>query len=209
MCGITSLADAWLCVEAGADALGLNFYPGSPRYVSVARAREIASAVPPFVFLVGVFVDEDPAEVRRVVDETGLHIAQFHGSESPESLAEYGCPAIKAIRIRCAEDTRAVERYTAAAFLLDAYRKGVPGGTGETFEWGLVRSVAREKCIILAGGLTPANVADAIRTVRPYAVDVASGIESSPGKKDPDLARRFVESVRQADRNLSSSTEAF
>lgn len=205
ICGVTSVADALLCVEAGADALGLNFYAPSPRCVPLARAREIAAAVPPFVFLVGVFVDEDPTEVRRIVDTAGLHIAQFHGSESPKALEEYGRPAIKALRIRCAEDISAMEDFEAAAFLLDTYRKGLPGGTGERFDWDLAREVARERRIILAGGLTPANVGDAIRTVRPYAVDVASGVESSPGEKDPDLVRRFVDSVRETDRDLLPS----
>jgi len=194
------LSDALLCVEFGADALGLNFYPGSPRYVPLGRAREIAAGVPPFVCLVGVFVDEAPAEVRRVMDAAGLHIAQFHGSEPPEILREYGRPAIKAFRIQSAEDLKAIDDYTVAAFLLDAYRKDVPGGTGEKFDWELARGVARQKRVVLAGGLTPENVTDAIRTVRPYAVDVASGVESSPRKKDADLVFRFVESVRQADR---------
>ena len=202
ICGITSPEDALLCVDAGADALGLNFYPPSPRYITVSRAREIVAAVPPFVFLVGLFVDEDLSEVQRIMDETGLHIAQFHGSESPEVLERYGRPAIKAFRIQRAEDLKPMKDFPAATFLLDTYYKGLPGGTGETFDWDLAQGAARENRIILAGGLTPENVADAIRLVRPFAVDVASGVEPSPGKKDPSLVHRFVEAVREADCEL-------
>ncbi|MFH1742160.1 MAG: phosphoribosylanthranilate isomerase [bacterium] len=202
ICGITSQEDALLCVQAGADALGLNFYAPSPRYITVSRAREIVAAVPPFVFLVGLFVDEDLSEVQRIMDETGLHIAQFHGTESPEILRRYGRPTIKAFRIQSAEDLKAMKDFNAAAFLLDTYRKGLPGGTGKTFDWHLAQDAARENRVILAGGLTPENVGEAIRLVRPFAVDVASGVESSPGKKDPDLVHRFVEAVREADCGL-------
>jgi phosphoribosylanthranilate isomerase len=190
--GITSREDALLAVEAGAHALGFVFAP-SPRQVTPDQAAEISAALPPFVHTVGVFVDGD---VEAVLARCSLDAVQFHGDEPPEVLGRVrGVRRIKAFRVAESRDLEAIARYVdfADAFLLDARVPGIAGGTGQTFPWQLAREARRYgRPIILAGGLTPENVAVAIETGVPDAVDVSSGVEASPARKDPDLVRRFV-----------------
>jgi len=200
ICGITRLEDAHLAVELGAAALGFNFCPPSPRYMASAAAAEIIRQVLPFVMTVGVFADETDAEhVAAVAREARVIAIQLHGPRFPESSgALEGFPLIHAVAVR--EDFRPDElgRLKASAFMLDTFDPSLPGGTGRTFNWSLAREAARYGPIILAGGLTPENVGQAIREVRPFAVDVASGVESAPGIKDPVKLRAFFEAVEEA-----------
>jgi len=200
ICGITNAEDARLAVDAGADALGFVFWAKSPRSVDTRTARAIAATLPPFVLRVGVFVDATPEEMKRVADEVGLDMVQMHGSEPPEVVARSPRRAIKAIRVGPGFQPHDALRYdgTAAALLLDTRLDGaLPGGTGRTFDWSLVRPVREgTSFLVLAGGLTPENVAEAIATVRPDAVDVSSGVESAPGRKDAAKVRAFVDAVR-------------
>ncbi|HLA36943.1 MAG TPA: phosphoribosylanthranilate isomerase [Candidatus Brocadiales bacterium] len=197
ICGITSPGDARMAVELGTDALGFVFAP-SPRQISPNRARDIIRRLPPFVTPVGVFVNE---EIRRVLDiatYTGLKAVQLHGRETPgyvrDVMGQFW--AIKAIRVRTRRDLTRLGRYEVHAFLLDSYVQGRLGGTGKTFPWGLAREAGQLGTIILAGGLNPENVTEAICAVRPYGVDVSSGVESSPGKKDRRLVREFIRAVK-------------
>lgn len=204
-CGITRQEDALAAADAGADAVGFVFYPPSPRYVTPGSAATIARALPPFVTSVGLFVDATEDEVRRVLATVPLGLLQFHGDEPAEFCGQFGQPYMKAVRVRPGADLlQYAARYPdAAALLLDAYRPGVPGGTGETFDWNLIP--ARMTCrIVLAGGLSPGNVAAGIEQVRPWAVDVSSGVELAPGVKDGQLIRRFATAVRLMDRQLLS-----
>jgi len=198
ICGITREEDAWVAVEGGADALGFVFYPKSPRAISPERAGEISRRLPPFLTRVGVFVDEPPERVSQVFERAALDAVQLHGSEPAESMAQYPGKVIKAFRIRGPESLEALPHYPVGAYLLDAYRKGVPGGTGETFDWDLAVRAKKYGKVILSGGLTPDNVAEAIQAVQPYAVDVSSGIEAEPGVKDPERLKRFFQQVRSA-----------
>jgi len=199
ICGITSVADAQLAVTAGADAIGLVFYASSPRAVSIAQAREIAASVGPFVTVVGLFVDADDAFVRDVLANVALHVLQFHGDESRDFCEQFQRPYMKAIRMRPELDVmQAVEHYTsAAAILLDAYRPGVPGGTGETFDWQRVPAQMAIP-IVLAGGLTPENIALAVQSTQVYGVDVSGGVESAPGKKDAHKIEQFILNAKHA-----------
>ncbi|MEX2962759.1 phosphoribosylanthranilate isomerase [Microbulbifer sp. TYP-18] len=197
ICGITRPEDAIMAVTLGADALGMVFYPHSPRCVSIDRAAEIAAAVPPFVTLVGLFVDADAAQVREVLDRVPLNLLQFHGAESADYCQQFGRPYIKALRMKEDLDVAGtMARYPQArGLLLDAFRPGVPGGTGETFDWQRVpRDSGRQ--IILAGGLSPENVAQAIAIARPQAVDVSGGVEASPGCKDERKVAEFIRAAR-------------
>ena len=201
ICGITTADDARLAVAAGADAIGFVFWPKSPRAVTPATARAIAAILPPFVMRVGVFVDAGANEMRRIADEVGLDMVQLHGSEPPEAVARAPRRAVKAVRVGPGFRPEEALRYdgTAAALLLDTRVDGeeVPGGTGRRFDWSLVRPVREGTAfLVLAGGLTPENVGEAIATVRPDAVDVSSGVESAPGRKDPAKLRAFVDAVR-------------
>jgi phosphoribosylanthranilate isomerase len=200
ICGLTDPEDARLAAALGAHALGFIFYPPSPRYVSPEQARGIIRQLPPFVLTVGVFVDEEMDAVRDIAALAGLDWVQLHGRESPEYCRTLGRRVIKAFRIAGEESLRALPAYQGAvqAFLLDTYRPGLPGGTGEAFDWQLAQKAKDYGPIILAGGLTPDNVAEAIRAARPQAVDVASGVEAAPGKKDPERVRDFMEAVRTA-----------
>lgn len=196
ICGITSVDDAMLALDAGADAIGLIFWPGSKRAVDVQRAQAITRVVPPLVATVGVFVDETPDRVRTVADAVGLSAVQLHGQEAPPDWARFPRPVLKAMPI---------ERYAGspwqtarAAILVDAHDPVTIGGTGRTVDWDAARAIAATRRLVLAGGLTPDNVADAVRTVRPWGVDVASGVERTPGVKDPDKVRAFVQAVREA-----------
>jgi phosphoribosylanthranilate isomerase len=204
ICGLTSVQDALVAAEAGADAVGFVFWPGSPRSVDAARAREIASALPPFVLRVGVFVDAAREEMERVAGEVGLDVLQLHGQEPPEVFATLSRRAIKAVRVGPGFQASEALRYLgrAAGLLLDTRLSGPdapPGGTGQPFDWESVREVReRAPWLMLAGGLTPDNVARALTAVRPDAVDVSSGVESAPGRKDPARVRAFMEAVRKA-----------
>lgn len=197
ICGITRREDAIAVAKAGADAVGLVFYPPSPRAVSLEQAQEIVRALPPFVTTVGLFVDAEPDWVRHVLSQVPLDVLQFHGEESPEYCADFGRPWLKAIRVSPETDVLAAVRLydQAQGILLDAFVPGVPGGTGRCFDWSVLPKQL-PKPIVLAGGLTPENVQEAIERVRPYAVDVSGGVESSKGVKAPDKVRAFVREVR-------------
>lgn len=198
ICGITNVEDALLAADLGAHALGFIFYPKSPRSVTPNAAREIIRNLPPFVMTVGVFVDEEAGLVQDVAGRVGLDWVQLHGQESPEYCRALGRRVIKGFRVRSEEIFRQLREYQGAAqaFLLDTYKPGTPGGTGETFDWGLARRAGEVGPIILAGGLTSANVAQAIHQAKPAAVDVASGVEAAPGKKDPEKLRDFFEAIK-------------
>lgn len=197
ICGITRVEDALHAAEAGADAIGLVFYAKSPRAVDVRQAREIVAALPPFVTTVGLFVNASRCEVNEILDALPLDLLQFHGDESAAECAGYHRPYVKALRVRPGDDVRArcAEFPQAAGILLDTFVPGVPGGTGEAFDWTLVPD--DPGCpIILAGGLTAENVATAIRQVRPWAVDVSGGVEARKGIKDAAKVRAFLAAVR-------------
>jgi phosphoribosylanthranilate isomerase len=197
ICGITRIEDALAAVAAGADAIGLVFYAKSPRAVTPAQAKAIVAALPPFVTSVGLFVDMPRAELKQLLAEVPLDLLQFHGDESPEDCAGHGRPFIKALRVKPGDDVAAaIARYPeAAGILLDTYVPGTPGGTGEAFDWSLVPRDAA-KPVVLAGGLTPDNVGDAVRQVRPYAVDVSGGVEASKGIKDAAKIKAFIQRAR-------------
>jgi len=199
ICGITRVEDALDAARLGADAIGLVFYAGSPRAVTVEAAGAIAAALPPFIARVGLFVNAAEEEVRAVLGRVSLDVLQFHGDESPEECARYGWPYIKAIRVREGIDLNrlAEDHAQAGAFLLDSFTPGIWGGSGRSFDWSLV-SGGFKKPLILAGGLTADNVAEAIAAVRPYAVDVSGGVEQSKGVKDPVKMRAFIEGVMNA-----------
>ena len=200
ICGLTSVADGLAAAEAGADMIGLMFYDKSPRHISLATAVEISRALPPFVLRVGVFVNPDEAFVARAMGECGLNLLQFHGDETPDFCTQFGLMSLKAFRIRDAESLKELPRFQTDAYLLDAFSPEARGGTGGKFNWDLaVEAQKFGKPIFLAGGLTPENVADAVRRVKPFAVDVSSGVESAPGKKDTAKVRTFVQAVRNAD----------
>ena len=198
ICGITNLEDALLAAELGADALGFIFYPKSPRQVAPETAREIIAQLPPFVAAVGVFVDQAAAVVQEVAAQVGLDWVQLHGQESPEYCRNLGRKVIKGFRIQDEDSLRLLADYheAAQALLLDAYKKGQVGGTGTAFDWRLAREAQPYGRIILAGGLTPENVAQAIAIALPAAVDAASGTEAAPGKKDPAKLRAFFKAIK-------------
>lgn len=209
ICGITNWADAKVCVDAGASAIGLNFYASSPRSVSPAAAWEIARRLPPFVEAVGVFVNWQPEAVLSLARALHLHGVQLHGDESVgdvETLAAQ-ISVIKAVQVKSGFRPESLNKFSAAgAILLDGFRAGLRGGTGATVDWKLAAGAGRHANIILAGGLTPENVAEAILVARPYAVDVASGVESKPGKKDAGLVRAFVSVVAATDSLAETNT---
>ncbi|MFJ4373897.1 phosphoribosylanthranilate isomerase [Pseudomonas japonica] len=199
ICGITRVEDALAAAEAGADAIGLVFYAKSPRAVNVQQAREIIAALPPFVTTVGLFVNASRCELNEILEAVPLDLLQFHGDETPADCEGYNRPWIKALRVRPGDDLEAACKLYARAsgILLDTYVAGVPGGTGEAFDWALVPEHL-SKPIILAGGLSPANVGAAIAQVRPWAVDVSGGVEQAKGIKDPARIQAFLAAVRQA-----------
>lgn len=199
ICGITRPEDARVAVEAGADAIGLVFDPQSPRCLTIARAQQISAAVPPFVTLVALFVDAPDAQVAEVIQQVRPGLLQFHGSESPEQCRRAGRAYVKAIPMRSQVDLHAEERryHDAAGLVLDAFVPGQAGGSGHTFDWQRIPHDLNRP-VILAGGLTPANVADAIRRVRPSAVDVSSGVESAKGIKDREKIFAFVHAAHHA-----------
>ena len=199
ICGITNSADAQTAVEAGADAMGFVFCEQSPRHLTIAAAAGICRQLPGSVMRVGVFVNALKAEVVRAVGECGLNLLQFHGDEPPEYCSQFGVLSMKAFRMRDAGTLESLRQYQTSAWLLDAYSPEAAGGTGEKFNWELaVAAQEFGKPIFLAGGLTPENVAEAIRQVRPFGVDVSSGVESAPGKKDPAKIRAFIKAAKTA-----------
>lgn len=197
ICGITNIEDALAAVEFGADALGFVFFRESPRYIEPAEAAAIIAQLPPFVSTVGVFVDEPPDVVGRITAATGISVQQLHGSEPPEACRQLQRP-VKAIRVKSLESLEPLGRYSGAvsAFLLDTYSPDELGGSGRVFNWDIAVEAKRLGRVILAGGLTPDNVVSAIRHVRPYGIDVSSGIEESRGKKDLQKMRLFIERAR-------------
>jgi len=201
ICGITNPQDALLACELGAHAIGLNFYPQSSRCISPADAAKIIQTLPPFVAAVGIFVNWTPEAVIALSQALHLSAAQLHGDESPAAVAAVAkkIQVIKAIRAGQGSKLSELDRYkSASALLLDSAHKNQFGGTGAVADWNFAQSAAKSHRILLAGGLTPENVAEAIRTVRPYGVDVTTGVESSPGKKDPAKLRAFFAAVARA-----------
>jgi phosphoribosylanthranilate isomerase len=198
ICGITNLEDALFATEAGADALGFVFYAQSPRCITPDRAQEIILRLPPFVAKVAVFVNEELDRVGKIMAYCSLDYAQLHGDETPEQVAVLAPRAIKAVRVRSAADVERLTQYQTVAYLLDTYHPTKHGGTGEAFDWELAVEAKSHGPIILAGGLTPDNVADAIERVHPYAVDVSSGVEAAPGIKDHQKVQRFIIAAKGA-----------
>ena len=205
ICGIREPAHARVAADAGADAIGLVFHPASPRLVDAETAARIATSIPPFVATVGLFVDADAAAVRGVLARVPLDLLQFHGNETPEYCGQFGRPYMKAVAMAAGTDLLEwSRRFSAArALLLDAHVPGTPGGTGQTFDWA---AIPRDLPIpiVLSGGLDAANVGRAIREVRPWAVDVSSGVEMSRGLKDPKRIVEFIRNVRREDAGLSA-----
>ena len=205
ICGITRPEDALTAASLGADAVGLVFYEPSPRNVDIDQACAVVNVLPPFVTRVGLFVDAKPEQVNRVLEKVGLDLLQFHGDESPQDCEEYNRPYIKAIRMRDDVDLQSEAQLfsSASGLLLDAYQPGMPGGTGETFDWSRVSKDVLQKLdkpVILAGGLNQSNVGGAILLVQPYAVDVSGGVESEKGMKDHAKMSAFVKAVHLVDR---------
>jgi phosphoribosylanthranilate isomerase len=208
-CGITNLEDAECAVEVGAWAIGLNHWPGSPRRVDPEAASEIAAAVRRRIELVGVFVNQPLDEIARAVEDEHLTMVQLHGDEGlsfcNEVARRTGAKVIKALRVRSTADVEAARAYRTDFHLFDAYTPAAPGGTGESFDWELVGQRTTKVPAILAGGLRPDNVAEAIAVARPFAVDVASGIERAPGRKDHNLMADFVRRARAAAQSLAGA----
>jgi phosphoribosylanthranilate isomerase len=201
ICGITNIPDALAAVDAGADALGFMFVPASPRTLKLETAASIIRELPPFVSRVGVMVDPSPQFVEDALRKCGLSAVQLHGNESPEFCSTVAGIVIKAFRVSDRESLAGIRGYATGAWLLDSYVADKMGGTGIRFNWDLALEVKQwGRPVILAGGLTPANVADAVQQVQPYGVDVSSGVESVPGKKDPIKVRDFIAAAKQAGR---------
>jgi phosphoribosylanthranilate isomerase len=200
ICGITNLDDALASADAGADALGFNFYRKSPRWIDPEKAAEIIAQLPPFVMPVGIFVNEREEKIREIQQLACLQAVQFHGDESPEFCQRFGARVIKAFQVKDKESLKNMAHYHVGAFLLDSYRDGVRGGTGETFDWHLAVVAKTFGKVILAGGLTPENVSEAVKLVQPYGVDVAGGVEKEKGIKDHAKIKKFITEVRRASR---------
>lgn len=200
ICGITNRADAKLAIDAGADALGFNFYAKSPRGIAVSHAREIIGHLPRRISAVGVFVNASAADVLKIARKVKLGVLQLHGDESPKTIARLAreFPVIKAFRVGPAFQVKELEKYpNAAAFLLDGFDGKLRGGTGKCFDWRIARQAKRIAPMILAGGLTKENVRKAMRTAKPFAIDVCSGVEASPGKKDAKKVRAFMAVINE------------
>ncbi len=196
ICGITNIEDARLSVEAGADALGFIFVEGTPRFITPEAAARIIAGLPPFVTPVGVFWDHAPGHVKAVAEQSGLGALQFHGDEPPETLAGFDLPTIKTVKVSGPESLEMMDRYSASAFLLDSPARWSEGEPRAPIPWELVRRAAARRPIILSAGLTPDNVSAAVELARPFAVDVNSGVEARPGKKDPGKLRRFIAAAK-------------
>jgi len=199
ICGITNLEDAMVAAEAGADALGFVFYPESPRFIEPAMARYIISKLPVFITAVGVFVDEKEDMIRRIIRESGIQVLQFHGNESPIICTKFREKVIKTIHVKDEESISQMKMYHINTFLLDTYHSEKKGGTGKSFNWDIAIRGKKYGRIILAGGLDPSNVVEAIKKVKPYGVDVSTGVEISPGKKDHTKIKEFIRKVKGLD----------
>jgi phosphoribosylanthranilate isomerase len=198
ICGITRVEDARLCVEAGADALGFIFVEGTPRYVTPDACARIVATVPPFVTAVGVFWDHAPAHVKAVAEQCRLGALQFHGDEAPEDLEDHRLPVIKTLKVAGLDDLGRMADYRVAAFLLDSPARWSEGESRPPIPWDVAAEAARRYPVLLSAGLTPDNVAAAVSRVQPYGVDVNSGVEAGPGRKDPERVRRFIARARTA-----------
>ncbi len=197
ICGITNVEDALVAARFGADALGFVFYEKSPRYVSRDTVRNIVSYLPPFLTTVGLFVNEDPVKIRETVSYCNLQVIQLHGDESPQYCARFSNQrVIKAVRVIDRDSLKSVNLYRVSAILLDTYSKDSYGGTGHSFDWKMLTEIEGVNNLILAGGLTPQNVSEAIQTVDLYGVDVSSGVEEMPGKKDLKKLKKFIKVVK-------------
>ena len=197
ICGITSLADAQAAAGAGADALGFIFYDKSPRYVTIQQAADISKQLSPFIMRVGVFVNAEEDFILSAMGKVQLSMLQFHGDEEPGFCSQFGIMTMKAFRVRDAETLKAFPKYQTDAYLLDAYSASARGGSGKTFDWNLaIEAQKLGKPIFLSGGLSPENVVEAVQKVRPFGVDVSSGVESSPGKKDHAKVKAFITAVK-------------
>lgn len=197
ICGITRLEDALAAVRFGADGLGFVFYERSPRFISPEKAGEIVRHLPPMVAAVGVFVNESRSRIDETIKKAGLDVVQLHGDETPEMCGLWP-RVIKAFRVRDLTDLDLLNEYKVSAYLLDTYDRNSPGGTGRTFNWDIAAEAVKLGRVILAGGLTPDNIAKAVELVRPYAVDVSTGVEKEKGVKDPDKIRRFIEKAKSS-----------
>lgn len=198
ICGITNLDDAMAAVDFGADALGFNFYKKSPRYIEPQKAAEIVGQLPPFIVPVGIFVNEREERIREIVAHACLQGIQLHGDETPEFCQRFGSRVIKAFQVKNKASLEHMSHYRVSAYLLDSYKEGMRGGTGTTFDWHLAVVAKTFGRVILAGGLTPDNVVEAIKLVQPYGVDVCGGIEREKGIKDHGLMKKFIADVRRA-----------
>jgi len=198
ICGITRLQDALDACELGADILGFNFVPASPRYLNPYTARDIVSSLPPFVTTVGIFADEELSIVDNLAAFINLDAVQLHGNEDARYCRNVKSPVLKVLRVASLSDLKGVDEFDVSAYLLDARVDDVLGGSGKTFPWELAKSLCRSQKVFVAGGLTPENVGDAVQTLAPYGVDTASGVESQPGVKDRVLVERFIRSARCA-----------
>ena len=201
ICGITNIDDALMAIDAGADALGFNFVPNTPRYLKDTKAAaKIIEQLPPFITTIGLFVNADAEVIQGTADECNLDMLQLHGEESPQFCQSLNHRIIKAVRIKNESSVSHLSDYRVSGYLLDTYVKGVLGGTGVAFDWQLAVKAKQYGQIILAGGLDPDNVASAVEQVRPYGVDVSSGVEASPGRKDPVKVGAFIQNVKEVDR---------
>ncbi len=198
ICGVTTLDDAMYAVEQGADAVGFNFYPLSKRYIPSDRAAEIVNLLPSRIMRVGVFVNPDRESVNAVLQDNKLNALQFSGSEAPDNISGYELPVIKAIHVANEKSILEMKSFHVDGFLLDTFRMEEFGGTGKTFDWNLAIEAKRYGKVIVAGGLSPENVADAVRTIKPHGVDVSSGVEIRPGIKDHKRIKEFIIRAREA-----------
>jgi len=198
ICGITNLDDALAAVDYGADALGFNFYKKSPRFIEPQKAAEIVGQLPPFIVPIGIFVNEKEDKIRDIVSLACIQGIQLHGDETPEFCQRFGSRVIKAFQVKNKESLKRMSHYRVSAYLLDSYKEGLRGGTGTTFDWHLAVVAKTFGRVILAGGLTPDNVIEAIKLVQPYGVDVCGGIEREKGVKDHLLMKKFITDVRGA-----------
>ena len=195
VCGITNLEDAQLACRLGADALGFIFFKKSPRFVTPATAKSIIDSLPPFVDTVGVFVNALLSEINQILKTVPLKLIQLHGDESPDYCQKISLPALKVFRVKNGFDLSILKKYKASGFLLDTYHDQSYGGSGETFNWNIAKEAKKYGPIVVSGGLNPKNVRKAVEFVRPYAVDVCSGVEAKPGKKDSEKLKAFFQEI--------------
>lgn len=200
ICGITNYNDAKACIDCGADAIGFIFYEKSRRYIEPEQAFEIIRKLPPFITKVGVFVNSLKIRIANITNQTRISAIQLHGDETPDFCLDFMEPVIKALRIKDLDDLENIASFPVQAILLDTFTDAEYGGTGKSFDWNILKDLNSDKNIILSGGLNPDNIEDAIIQVNPYAVDVSSGVEKSPGIKDHSKIKKFIEAVRNAEK---------